>query len=285
MSRFSPEAGEPTLAAPNSQLCTAAQFAEPLYARWCEILREPPTRHRKQWEYIYILQVLETRGLLRPGVRALGFGVGNDPLTAILASRGVEVVATDLPADDRAASGWIATGQHAPALEQLNGRAICDPATFARNVRFEPADMRDFAGRFEGFDFVWSCCALEHLGTLAAGAAFVLRALDTIKPGGLAVHTTEYNIRNGWRTRRRGATVLYRRRDLERLFARAATSGFVTYADWGTGDQAIDAHVDLPPYRFDPHIRLLFRGYPITSFGLVLENEGPIRTETSAPSR
>ena len=262
---------EPTLDAPVSQLCTASQFAEPLYARWCDLFREPPTRHRKQWEYVYILQVLKTRGLLQPGIRALGFGVGNDPLVAVLASRGVEVVATDLPPEDRAAEGWIATGQHAPALEQLNGRGICDPDIFANNVRFEPADMRDFSGRFRDFDFVWSCCALEHLGSLAAGADFVLRALDAVKPGGLAVHTTEHNLRNGWFTRARGATVLYRRRDLEKLYARAETIGFTTEANWSSGSQEIDRHIDLPPYRFDPHIRLRFRGYPITSYGMVLE--------------
>ncbi|PZU09055.1 bifunctional 2-polyprenyl-6-hydroxyphenol methylase/3-demethylubiquinol 3-O-methyltransferase UbiG [Sphingomonas sp.] len=263
--------GEPTLAAPVSQACTAAQFAEPEYARWADAIREPVRTHRKQWEFIYILRVLESRGLLRPGVRALGFGVGFDPLTAVLAAHGLEVTATDLAPDAAAAGAWIETSQHAPDLAALNGRGICDPHVFAANVRHEHADMRAIPKHFRDYDVVFSSCAFEHLGTLKAGADFVIAALDALKPGGLAVHTTEHNLNDTWRTRRRGATVLYRRRDLQRIFARAEECGFGTTVNWSRGEGEVDRHIDLPPYNDDPHVKLLFRGYEMTSFGLVLE--------------
>lgn len=263
--------GEPTLAAPVSQACTAAQFSEPDYARWAEAIHEPARTHRKQWEFVYVLRAMESRGLLRPGIRALGFGVGVDPLTAVLAAHGVEVTATDLAPDAAAAAAWIRTSQHAPDLSRLNDRGICDPATFAANVRFEHVDMRAIPDHLRDYDVIWSSCAFEHLGTLKAGEDFVISALDTLKPGGIAIHTTEHNLNDTWRTRRRGATVLYRRRDLQRIFDRAAERGFESDVNWSRGAGTIDRHVDLPPYRDDPHIRLLFRGFEMTSFGMMLK--------------
>lgn len=80
---------EPSLSDPASQACTAIQFAEPAYRYWCTQIREHPRMHRKQWEYCYILQTLSVAGVLSPGRRGLGFGVGSEPLTAVFASRGV----------------------------------------------------------------------------------------------------------------------------------------------------------------------------------------------------
>lgn len=266
--------GEPSLSRPVSQACTAVQFDEPAYAGWCAAIGEPPRLHRKQWEFCYILQALETRGMLGPGRRGLGFGVGHEPLVAAMAARGCEITATDLPADAARAAFWIDTDQHASGLAGLNDRRLCPPDEFARRVRWEPADMRAVPGHLTGYDFTWSACAFEHLGSLGAGIDFVLASLACLKPGGVAVHTTEYSIHDRWRTRAHGATVVYRRRDLEALFVRAAATGFTTTANWSAGTQPLDAHVDLPPYSPDRHLKLAYRGLTITSFGLVLEGAG-----------
>jgi SAM-dependent methyltransferase len=263
--------GEPTLADPVSQCCTEAQFADPAYARWCAAIGEPPRLHRKQWEFAYILQALDARGLLRPGVRGLGFGVGREPLVAAMAARGVHVTATDLSPEAARAHFWAETNEQAAGLASLNDRGLCDPRAFADRVSFEQADMRAVPAHLTGYDFVWSACAFEHLGSLAAGMDFVLASLSTLKPGGVAVHTTEYNLADGWRTRDHGATVVYRRRDLERLFARAADLGFTTTANWTPGGGTLDVHVDLPPYSPERHVKLAYRGMTVTSFGLVLD--------------
>ena len=81
--------GEPSLARPVSQVCTQSQFYEPAYVYWCGQFREAPRTHRKQWEFCYILQALSVRGKLSPEVRGLGFGVGEEPLAALFAARGV----------------------------------------------------------------------------------------------------------------------------------------------------------------------------------------------------
>ncbi|WP_375288381.1 SAM-dependent methyltransferase [Sphingomonas sp.] len=263
--------GEPTLADPVSQACTEAQFAEIDYARWCAAIGEPPRLHRKQWEFCYILQVLDARGMLAPGKRGLGFGVGREPLVAAMAARGVEVTATDLPPETARAHFWVESDQHASGLDLLNERALCPPQAFAERVTFEHADMRAVPSHLTGYDFVWSACAFEHLGSLGAGIDFVIAALATLRPGGVAVHTTEYNLANGWRTRDHGATVIYRRCDLERLFARAAARGFTTTANWTPGGGTLDLHVDQPPYSPEPHLKLAYRGLTVTSFGLVLD--------------
>ena len=269
------QTGEPSLTRPVSQPCTAAQFDDPAYARLCAAIGEPPRLHRKQWEFCYILQALETRGMLQPGKRGLGFGVGNEPLVAAMAVRGCEITATDLPADAARAAFWIDTDQHASGLARLNDRGLCPPADFAARVYWEPADMRSVPAHLTGYDFTWSACAFEHLGSLGAGIAFVLASLKCLKPGGVAVHTTEYSIHDCWRTRAHGATVIYRRRDLEALFARAAAMRFSTKANWHSGSQPLDAYIDQPPYSPDRHVKLAYRGLTVTSFGLVLEGTQP----------
>ena len=51
--------------------------------------------------------------------------------------------------------------------------------------------MRDLPDDLGSFDFIWSSCSFEHLGSLGEGERFVLEALRFLKPGGVAVHTTE----------------------------------------------------------------------------------------------
>jgi hypothetical protein len=264
----------PRLTRPVSQCCTESQFHEPAYARWCEALREAPRTHRKQWEFCYILQVLETACLLDAGRKGLGFGVGAEPLTAIFAGRGVTVTATDLSLESAQAAGWVDTQQHARRLDDLNNRGICPPEVFAERVRFETVDMNAVPDHLAGYDFTWSACAFEHLGSIEHGIAFVLRSLETLAPGGIAVHTTEFNVLDGPTTHDNDGTVLFRRRDLERLIETARRRGYRCRVDWRLGEGELDRHIDVAPYSVDRHLKLALAGYVTTSFGLVFEKPG-----------
>ena len=96
--------------------------------------------------------------------------------------------------------------------------------------------MNDISSDLSNFDFCWSCCALEHLGSLSAGMRFIERSLDTLRPGGWAVHTTEFNIFSDVATIERGATVLYRQRDLRWLMEhlqRARSPNCITRSNAG----------------------------------------------------
>jgi hypothetical protein len=139
--------------------------------------------HRKLWEYCYIAQALHERDMLRSGRRGLGFAVGQEPLSSLLASLGCEIVATDLAVEEAVEGDWVATDQHATSLEVLNQRGICPDELFRDRVSLRYVDMRNIPGDLRDFDFVWSACALEHLGSLNLGEQFVYESLRCVKPG------------------------------------------------------------------------------------------------------
>jgi SAM-dependent methyltransferase len=260
----------PSLARPISQLCTQSQFAEPEYGYWRELIREQPIHHRKIWEFVYILQALDHAGVMIPGARGLGFGVGREPLAAALAARGCRVVATDMDPERSAAAGWIESSQHAAGLEQLNDRAICPPGEFAERVDFRVVDMNEVPHDLTGFDFVWSSCSLEHLGSLDHGLRFIHRSLDCLRPGGLAVHTTEYNVSSEDKTLDAGVTVLYRRRDIEALVDTLRAAGHDVALNLNPGDGELDHYIDRPPYDLSTHLKLQLGEFVTTSIGIII---------------
>jgi len=260
-----------TLADPVSQTCTAAQFDEPEYARWLDRLHLPLHRHRKQWEYVYILRALERYGALFDGARGLGFGVGREPLPALMAAMGCLVTATDLDGADARATGWTGTDQHSGGPDQLRRPDICADALFDERVAFRAVDMTRIPPDLTGYDFAWSSCALEHLGSIEAGLAFVRRSLECLRPGGIAVHTTELNCVSDADTVTAGDTVLFRRRDLDRLAIELVSRGHgVAQLKYDLGALPADEHVDVPPFTADPHLKLALAGYVSTSFGIVV---------------
>lgn len=260
---------EPTFPGLTSQACTAAQIASPEYAAWCERFGEPVLMHRKQWEWCFIAQALGEAHVLHPGSRGVGFGVGREPLTAVIAAHGCDVVATDLAAGTGDAAHWSAAGQHADALEDLNTAGLCPPDEFAARVQFRPVDMRAIPDDLVDFDFSWSCCALEHLGTLTHGRDFFLRQLRCLRPGGVAVHTTEYNVNSDDDTVEEGDTVVYRRRDIESLLDAVRALGGEMHVTFGLGTRHEDRHIDSPPWT-GPHLKIAAYGFVLTSFGIIV---------------
>lgn len=267
---------EPSLYRPVSQACTQAQMVEPAYAYWCEQIGETPRMHRKQWEFCYILQALARYGMLAPGLRGLGFGVGSEPLASIFACRGAAILATDLEPERAQLEGWVHTAQHAASKQALNLRGLCSPIHFDRLVDFRFMDMNSIdADLANGFDFCWSACALEHLGSIAKGLEFIERSIDCLKPGGVAVHTTELNCSSDEETVDEAPTVLFRKKDFLRLARRLAARGYQLTLNFNTGDQPLDRHIDVPPYSDDNHLKLLIDQWVSTSFGIIVQK--PVR--------
>jgi 2-polyprenyl-3-methyl-5-hydroxy-6-metoxy-1,4-benzoquinol methylase len=260
--------GEPSLEGAGWQLVTSAQMDEPVFHSWCVLLRDPRTRHRKVWEWVYILEVLKQHGMLAPGKHGLGFGCGTEPLTALMASVGCEILATDLDIETASKQGWWQTHQHAAGLAQLNEAGICRPDVFAKNVSYRACDMNAIPNELRGFDFVWSSCSLEHLGSLENGLRFIERSIDCLKPGGIAVHTTEFNLGTNDRTLESRATVAYRKKDIEGLAVRMLAKGYkIPTINFSPGDRLLDRVVDRPPYKHS-HLKLLVSRHLLTSIGL-----------------
>lgn len=232
-----------------------------------------PVSHRKLWEWCAILEALRGREMMKPGRQGLGFAVGTEPLASALAAQGVEVLATDLIDTDENSDRWSRSGQHAASLEGLHHPHLVSEKDFRNRVRFAPADMRDLSAIPDAaFDFVWSSCALEHVGTLQDGWKFVLDAMRLVKPGGVAVHTTEYNLSSNDRTVSE-ADCLYRKRDVEELdrLLRPMRCGLEAM-DWDCGTHPDDLDYDVPPYfqGSSPHIKLMLDGYVSTSMLLII---------------
>lgn len=262
----------PTLARPVSQACTQAQMEDPIFGEWCEKTHLKPAMHRKVWEFVYILQALSLHGKIKAGVRGLGFGVGQEPLPAYLASQGVEILGTDLEAEVAADLGWIKTGQHTASKEALNARKICQPDEFERLVSFRFMDMNSIHEDLRGkFDFCWSACALEHLGSIKHGLDFIKNSIDCLTPGGLAVHTTELNCTSNRKTLEHPSTVLFRRKDLQKLAKQLRAKGHRIELNFNLGDQPLDKHIDVPPYTSNPHLKLQVAEWTTTSFGLIVQ--------------
>jgi hypothetical protein len=229
--------------------------------------------HRKMWEWLFIAEALSERGMLGPGVSGLGFGVGQEPLVALFASDGCSVLATDQPPERAESSGWTESRvEFAGGLAGLNEDGLCPPEQFERLVRYRDVDMNAIPAdlRQGGFDFTWSSCALEHLGSLAAGADFVLAQMACLRVGGVGVHTTEYTVSSNETTIDAGATVLYRRRDIQALVRRLRRAGHRIDVDFTEGTTPEDVHVDTPPYT-NVHLRTTLGEYVTTSLALIVE--------------
>jgi hypothetical protein len=255
-----------------SRIATQALCTAPTYRLWCERMGQPPVLHRKQWEWVFIADSLQRSGALVAGARGLGFGTGREPLASLFAAAGCDVLATDLDPHDARAEAWSGTGQHSGRLVSLHDPAVCDVATFEQRVAWRPVDMTNIPDELQGFDFCWSSCALEHLGSIDAGLAFIERSIATLQPGGVAVHTTELALDDRASPLREGPTVLYGRDDLDLAATRWRQAGHdVAELTLDRGEGLLDWYVDVPPFILhEPSLRVLLEGRTCTSVGLVI---------------
>ncbi|MFZ6767416.1 SAM-dependent methyltransferase [Undibacterium sp. Di26W] len=256
-----------------SSMCTEQVMRSETFQYWTVRMGDRPGHmHRKIWEWAFITQALKERGMLQAGQLGLGFAVGTEPLTALFAAHGASIVATDLFTEEAQAKGWVESTQHANGFEAINQRNLCDEKELHRLVEFKFADMNNISEELHGkFDFLWSSCAFEHLGSIEHGKNFVYNAMHCLKPGGFAIHTTEFNMSSNDDTVDSGATVLFRKRDIEEIISTLQAQGHQIDIDWDEGDGYADGHVDLAPYIQDTHLRLQIEKYVVTSIGLIVQ--------------
>lgn len=278
-----------TRAAPigiGSKACVQADIESEWCAHWAGELKTAVVYHRKLWELTYVLQALYEHGQLTEGRRGLGFGCGAEPIPSYLASLGIHVTATDVSQAQAQGNGWLETGQHLSKRPDHHAHLV-DAATFERMVANREVDMNAIPADLAGFDFCWSICALEHLGSIAKGLAFIEASLSTLRPGGVAVHTLEFNVENDGPTIDNWITVLFQQRHLEALATRLRDQGHrVEELDFDTGSRPMDQFIDLPPWHHDPddksavnlgeplHLKLAIDGFVSTSFGLIVKKGG-----------
>jgi hypothetical protein len=110
------------------------------------------------------------------------------------------------------------------------------------------------------------------LGSLQAGMDFVINSVEkTLKIGGIACHTTEFNLSSNDATIESGPTVVYRKRDMEALVQELRARGHeVDEFRIAPDAHPLDFYVDVPPHWKGPHLRLRLMEHTVTSAGLVI---------------
>jgi hypothetical protein len=183
----------------------------------------------------------------------------------------MHITATDAPAEIGVGDGWQSGNEFARALAAMPHGNL-DRAEFERLVEWRECDMNNIDHQLKGYDLCWSSCCFEHLGDLRKGMDFVINSVEkTLRVGGVAIHTTEFNLSSNEETVENGPTVLYRRKDIEQLIAELRERGHVVDTLKVAPDSlAIDGYVDTPPYHAPPHLKLALLGFTSTSVGLVI---------------
>ena len=257
-------------------VCKQADFESPRFRQIAKnILKQEIVYERKLWEFVYIIRMLQVAGVLGEGMKGLGFGCGREPLVPAFAKFGCKITATDLGIESAEQTRWAKGNQYAASLESFDKflPSVCPKEKFYKNTAFQVADMNDIPAQLRRgeYDFVWSSCAMEHLGSLRAGMEFVKSTLECLKPGGVSVHTTEFNVQSNETTLEDISAVAYRRRDLLEIKNTIEMCGGYMYPiDFTLGDMEFDHYVDTPPYnRIPAHLRFLLGKFVLTSIGIV----------------
>ncbi len=274
----------PTSVSLKSKPSTQVDLESDWVAYWASKLKVPVIFHRKLWELCYAMQAFHNAGVLAEGKRGLGFGCGTEPLPSLMASYGAEVVVTDLQPEAQNTKGWADTNQHTKTLDVAFKGHLVSREVFDRKVSLEYVDMNAIPSHLRDFDFCWSICALEHLGSIDKGLNFIENSIDVLKPGGVAVHTTEFNFSRDDITFDNWNTVLFQRKHLKEISDRLTAKGYkVAPLDFDVGNKPLDKFIDVPPFPHDMgdymreiwgndnnHIKVSVDGIPATCFGLII---------------
>lgn len=257
-----------------SRLCTCKDFYDPLFSKICKKLIGSVAVDRKIWEWTYIVRVLEDFGCLGPGAKGLGFAVGTEPLPSYFASLGVKVLATDINLEANQAKSWIETNAHiGKNINALFKENLCSRSKFEENVNFRYVDMNMIPDDLQGYDFCWSSCAIEHVGSLAQSKQFLKKMLRCLKPGGVAVHTTEFNLSSDVDTVEVGDNVLFRKKDIEEIKQYFLSLGCEMETSYLRSDAEEDNQIAIDPIQSPggpPIINLVIGGFATTSFAIVV---------------
>ena len=141
--------------------------------------------HRKSWEWAHMMVGLESLDALPPDGMALGVGAGHEPPLFELTNRMRWVFATDIYG-----TGDFTEFEAQPSM-------LSEPDRFARGPynrnRLVVEHMNACDLRFEEatFDVVFCLSSIEHFGGVEGAQKGLAEMARVLKPGGIAVITTE----------------------------------------------------------------------------------------------
>jgi 2-polyprenyl-3-methyl-5-hydroxy-6-metoxy-1,4-benzoquinol methylase len=133
--------------------------------------------------------------------------------------------------------------------------------------------MKKIDNDLQDYDFVWSACALDHLGNLENGFKFIFDSLKCLKPNGVAIHTTELNLLSNDKTIDQGPVVIYRKKDFVSLVENLTKQGCDIKATFNPGTTLKNEHIYMRPcdgphiWVYNPHLKCV-----MTSVGVIIKN-------------
>ncbi len=264
-----------------SKPTTQNDIETPWFSYWCKEIGVAPMYNRKLWEFAFTLQSLYENGILVDGKTGIGFGCGEEPLGSYFASKNMRVIISDLTPKEAKQIGW-AKNEHESLKEKAFFPDLVSNELFNKNVEHQYIDMNNLPSFDTKFDFCWSICALEHLGSIQKGLNFIENSLNILKPGGIAIHTTEFNYSSEDETIDNWETVLFLRKHFELLARNIKNNGNELIGpDFDIGNGFLDGYIDVPPYQtydnidmkvgYSPQLKLAVRGFFITCFGMIIK--------------
>ena len=103
-----------------------------------------------------------------------------------------------------------------------------------------------------------------------------MNMIRCLKPGGVAVHTTEFNLSSDVDTIEYGGSVIWRRRDVEEIKDYFNGIGCNMEVSFYRTNNEANNYIDMPPFKgeWKPyHMNLVIDGYLSTSIAFVIRNK------------
>ncbi len=205
---------------PFNKLCGMAEMKNLEWRkalRDLDLFRKNVPFHRKAWEFGHGVYGLRKLNRLPPNAVALGVGSGHETILYFLANRIQKVVATDLY------EGNFAGAEASPHM--LHHPDMFAPFHFRKShLQVLAMDARKLDFPSGSFDFVFSFSSIEHFGSRLDAIAALREMFRVLKPGGVAVVTTELILNRLGR-----AKGFFRRAEVEQVFQRM--TGFRLVSD------------------------------------------------------
>ena len=145
-------------------------------------------KNRKAWEVGMVLHAFDRLGVLTPTAEILGIGVAKEETISLLSPHVKRLFATDIYCNPDTWNGWHGTDLMIDASQFLT-----QPYN-RRRVVWQHVDGRSLPYEDNTFDAIFSCSSFEHFGSEADIRQAIGEACRVLKPGGVAVISTEFKI-------------------------------------------------------------------------------------------
>lgn len=199
-------------AVPLNKLCGMAELENPEWSKALADLdldRPNAPFHRKAWEFTQAVYGLRKLKRLSADAVALGIGSGHEHILYFLANKVKEVVATDLY------EGSFADKEASPLM--VTHPDMFSPFHYRKDhLRVLVMDAMNLDFPDSNFDFVFSFSSIEHFGGHAEAIKALGEMYRVLKPGGVAVISTELILNRLGKTEG-----FFRMRDVEPVFLNA----------------------------------------------------------------